>query len=951
MVVAAFGLLVLNAFPQQTNLAVVVRHAPNLNGSGLVEGSVQQLLAGNVTLSGGFTVTGDLLVPGSPTLRLNGKPNFAGTLSGSSGSGPTNYQVTLNGNCSLRHLCTFWPSVLLPTVSVPPQPSGTRSVEISSAGDSIGDPATLRDLTLKGNVAQYVVPPGTYGDFIANGGSGFILGVEGSHVPAIYNLQNLTLNGQSRLEVVGPVILTVANGFAANGVLGSTNHPSRLQLQIASGGLTLNGGCVVYGNVTTPAGTIVVDGNSLLTGSAYCDRLIVNSGGIVRATATANQPPAANSQSLSVPEDTALNITLTGNDAEGAALTYIILNEPGHGTITGAAPNLAYTPVANFDGTDSFTFKVNDGQSDSATATIFLTITPVNDAPVAQAQTAGTPEDTPLNLVLRGSDVEGSPLTFGVVTFPEHGALSGTSPNLTYTPNLNYSGPDSFTYVATDGGATSVVATVSITVNPVGDAPVAADQTITTDEDLAVSVTLTAVDEEGDLLQFTVLTQPAHGTLSGTPPNLIYAPDLNYHGSDTFTFKANDASSDSPSASVALVVRPLNDPPVGVVKVIATHEDIATNVVLAATDADGDALSYWVVAGPANGTLVGIAPELVFSPAADFHGTNTFTFVAVDQFSTSAPVAITVIVAPQNDVPVAEAMVVAFDEDVSTAITLTGSDADDDALTFTVTVQPTNGTLSGSAPNVIYTPATNFNGADAFAYEAADGQTNSLPALVVLSIAPLNDGPVAENQSVATDEDTPVAVEFAGSDVEGGALSFRIVNGPAHGSLSGDAPDVTYTPAPDYFGEDEITFVANDGVVDSEIGVVSITIGAVRDAPVASPGLAFTAEDTPVVVVLAGTDAEGDGLGFQITHAPRHGTLIGTAPNLTYVPSADFVGTDGFAFVANDGHEDSSPGVFLINVSPLNDGPQLSVPPDQMIAENTELVFGPDRAISVFDVD
>ncbi|HEX5218075.1 MAG TPA: Ig-like domain-containing protein, partial [Verrucomicrobiae bacterium] len=950
-VVAAFSLVVLNAFSQPTNLAVVVRHAPNFNGSGLVEGSVQQLLAENVTFSGGFTITGDLLVPGNPALKLNGKPNFAGTLSGSSGTGPTNYQVTLNGSCSLRHVWIFAPLVSLPTVSAPPPPTGTRRVEINSAGESIGDPATLRDLALKGGVGQYAIPPGTYGDFIAQGGSGFTLGVEGSPGPAIYNLQNLVLNGQSRLEVVGPVILTVANGFAANGVLGNTNSPSHLQLQIASGGLTLHGGCSVYANVTTPAGTIVVNGNSLLMGLAYCDRLTVNSGGIVRATATANQPPTANSQSLSVPEDGSLNITLTGNDAEGAALTYLILNEPGHGIITGDAPNLVYTPTANFDGTDSFTFKVNDGQSDSATATISITVTPVNDAPVAQAQTAGTPEDTPLNLVLRGSDVEGSPLTFAVVTSPEHGDLSGVAPHLTYTPSLNYSGPDSFTYLAIDDGATSAVATVSITVHPVGDAPVAADQTITTDEDLPVSVTLTAVDAEGDPLQFTLLTQPAHGTLTGTPPDLNYSPHTNYHGEDAFTFKASDADSDSLPASVTLTVRPLNDPPEALVTVVATYEDMATNVVLVATDADGDALSYRVVEGPADGTLIGIAPELVFSPAADFHGTNTFTFVAADQFSTSAPVAITVIVMPQNDVPVAEAKVAAVDEDVAIPITLTGTDADDDVLTFTVTVPPTNGTLSGSLPDLVYTPATNFSGADAFAYEASDGQTNSLPALVMLSVVPVNDAPVAENQSPATDEDTPVAIEFTGNDVEGDPLTFRIVSGPAHGSVSGDAPNLVYTPALDYFGEDQITFVANDGVIDSEIGVVSITIGAVSDAPVASPGFVSTAEDTPAAIVLVGTDAEGEGLSFQISDAPQHGTLIGTAPDLIYVPAADFVGIDSFTFVANDGHEDSSPGVFLINVSPVNDAPQLSVPPAQTMEENTELLFSPDRVISVFDVD
>jgi hypothetical protein len=154
-----------------------------------------------------------LLVPGTPTLKVNGNPTFGGTIVGSGSTSPSGYQVTLNGNCSLHYLRTRITPVSLPTVSAPPQPTGTRSVTINTSNQSIGFPATLRNLTLNGNVGQFVIPPGTYGNFIANGGSGFTIGIAGATQPAIYNLQNLTLNGQTRLDVIGPVILTVANGF------------------------------------------------------------------------------------------------------------------------------------------------------------------------------------------------------------------------------------------------------------------------------------------------------------------------------------------------------------------------------------------------------------------------------------------------------------------------------------------------------------------------------------------------------------------------------------------------------------------------------------------------------------------------------------------------------------------------------------------------------------------
>ena len=164
--------------------------------------------------------------------RINGNPTFAGTIAGTGGTSPTGYQITLNGNCSLRYLRTRTAPVSLPTVAAPPQPAGTRSVTINNTGQSIGDPATLRNLTLNGNVGQVTVPPGTYGTFTANGGSGLVLGVAGGLQAVNYNLQNLNLNGSSTLKVVGPVILTLANGFTANARMSDAGGPARPHCQL-----------------------------------------------------------------------------------------------------------------------------------------------------------------------------------------------------------------------------------------------------------------------------------------------------------------------------------------------------------------------------------------------------------------------------------------------------------------------------------------------------------------------------------------------------------------------------------------------------------------------------------------------------------------------------------------------------------------------------------------------
>src|SRR5207302_1453366 len=148
----------------------------------------------------------------------------------------------------------------------------------------------------------------------------------------------------------------------------------------------------------------------------------------------------------------------------------------------------------NYNGPDGFTFKANDGTIDSNVAAVSISVTPVNDPPVAAGQSVTTPEDTSKAIILSASDVDGDALRHQIVTGPAHGTLSGAAPNLMYTPAADYNGPDGFTFRASDGGLFSNTATVSITVTPVNDPPVAAGQSVTTSEDTAAAITLSATD-------------------------------------------------------------------------------------------------------------------------------------------------------------------------------------------------------------------------------------------------------------------------------------------------------------------------------------------------------------------------------------------------------------------------------------------------------------------------
>src|SRR5207249_589249 len=335
-----------------------------------------------------------------------------------------------------------------------------------------------------------------------------------------------------------------------------------------------------------------------------------------------------------------------------------------------------YTPAANYNGADSFTFKANDGTVDSSAATVSLTVTAVNDAPVANAQTVTTAEDTAKAIVLTASDVDGDALTYAIVVGPAHGALSGVAPTVTYTPAANYNGPDSFTFKANDGTVDSAIATVAVTVTPVNDAPVATAQSVTTNQDTAKAISLTASDVDGDTLTYVVVTAPTHGTLSGTAPNLTYTPVAGYFGSDSFTFKANDGTVDSAAATVSLTVVHVNHAPVAADQAVTTAEDTAKAIVLTASDVDGDALTYAIVVGPAHGALSGVAPTVTYTPAANYNGPDSFTFKANDGTVDSAMATVTVTVTPVNDAPAAAAQSVTTSQDKAKAIRLTASDVD-----------------------------------------------------------------------------------------------------------------------------------------------------------------------------------------------------------------------------------------------------------------------------------
>lgn len=268
------------------SITALVRHAPVLNGD--LDGSLQMLNGEFVTLNSRGYVAGDLLVPGTPSLRINGTPTFAGIQDATGAETPTNYAVTLNNSAVLRYLVRRVDPIAMPSVSAPPSPTGTRTVVIFRSGQTPGNFATLRNLILTGPVGFVTVPPGTYGNLTANAGSGFILGIPGATEPAVYNLQSLILNASSQLQVVGPASLVLANGTAVNfaSTVGDPAHPEWLTVKVAAGGILLNASAALNGYVIAPSGPVIINAHSTLTGEVIADRLILNDHGVLQQPTT-----------------------------------------------------------------------------------------------------------------------------------------------------------------------------------------------------------------------------------------------------------------------------------------------------------------------------------------------------------------------------------------------------------------------------------------------------------------------------------------------------------------------------------------------------------------------------------------------------------------------------------------------------------------------------------------
>ncbi len=675
---------------------------------------------------------------------------------------------------------------------------------------------------------------------------------------------------------------------------------------------------------------------------------------------SANEPPVAADDSYATDEDEPLVVAAPGvlgndTDVDGNSLTAVLVSGPSGGILDlNVDGSFSYTPHLDFYGEDTFAYRAYDGLAYSGNATVIITVNPVNDAPAAAQDSYSTDEDATLNVVAPGvlgndSDTEGSVLTAALYSSPAHGTLNLSSDgSFTYSPHPDFHGTDSFSYRSYDGEAYSNIATVTITVIPANDAPVAIEDSYSVHEDNTLSLAAPGVlandsDIDADMLSAELVNAATHGSVSlAADGSFTYVPYPDFYGTDTFTYRAFDGTEYSATTTVTLNVVPVNDAPVAVGDAHSLDEDVTLNVTSPGilgndSDIDTGSLSAVLMSGPAHGTLnLNNDGSFTYTPEPDFYGADSFAYRAYDGVLYSETVTVHLTVSAVNDAPIArDAAYVATAGNIlqilSPGVLENDNDVDGDLLTAVLAGSVSHGALTLNADgSFTYSPEANFSGTDAFSYRAFDGSLYSGAATVTLTVNWFNEAPVAVDDAYIVDEDGVLLVDRPGilqndSDPDGNVLTATLVSGPGCGTLAlNPNGSFTYTPDANFHGSDFFTYLATDGVATSEPATVSILVNPVNDAPKASGDTFAATEDQTLIVGPPGilgndSDTDGDSLKAILISPPGHGAIVlNSDGSFTYTPDPNFVGIDGFSYQACDGSlcSDTIDSTIQVNQAP-----------------------------------
>lgn len=667
--------------------------------------------------------------------------------------------------------------------------------------------------------------------------------------------------------------------------------------------------------------------------------------------------PIANDDTDETDEDEAVQIDILANDEDTDIdpSTVVIIAQPQNGTATYLGNGIVeYMPNQDYNGTDFFTYTVTDLTNlTSNVARVDITIHPVDDAPVATGGLYTTRENQSVVIPIseRVSDadnnIDWNAIT--IVTQPTNGQVTngpGTG-ELTYTPANNFSGTDAFQFTITDlTNLTSNVATISIQVSD--QAPTAVDDVATTNEDQAVVIPVLNNDTDPqnniDVSSVTISIAPLNGSATPNPNGtVIYTPNPNYFGEDSFFYTVCDETDYCDEAKVTITIHPVNDAPVAVDDEVTLFEDTSVLIRVLNNDYDvdnsNDELTLTIVTPPLHGTaqLVLEPIGIQYTPDENYFGTDQFVYRITDPEGLwdEATVNLTIIWVndaprPANDQygPISMA-------GLNLDVLANDMDPDDnlDPSSLSIYKAPTHGTATPNPDGtVFYLPNEDFFGNDSFIYQICDTEGACAQAEVSLWVIAGNGPPIANDDVYTLMEDEPFLFNPLGNDTDPNnnidPSTLSIVQAPVNGTLEfvGNDGSLRYTPAPDYYGTDTFIYEICDtgDPVYCDQATVNFTIEPVNDAPRPLPDFIATYDMTIVTINVLTNDIEPEGEAMTaslITDSPSEFGVFQLTEDGAFTYEAypgSYCNTDRVYYRVCDPHNACAESYIDIEISPLD---------------------------------
>jgi len=643
---------------------------------------------------------------------------------------------------------------------------------------------------------------------------------------------------------------------------------------------------------------------------------------------TGNEQAVLGDDTAGTNEDTAVAISVLANDSDSDgtlnAASVTVVSGPSNGStsVNTGTGVITYTPAANYNGSDSFTYTVEDNEGLASNAgTVNITVAAINDAPVAVADLATTAEDNAVAIDVAGNDTDidnGDAVdatSVVIVTQPASGSAVVNGSLVDYTPDANFNGSDSFTYTIDDGnGGTSNVATVTINVTGVNDLPSASDDSASVDEDGSVPIDVLANDSDidGSVDATTVVVQanPSNGatTVDAITGEITYTPVADFNGSDSFTYTVmDDAGGTSNAATVTVTVNSINDAPEALDDTAVLLEDAAISINVLGNDSDVDgtvvAATVQVVTAASDGvaTVNAGTGAIVYTPDVDYFGSDSFSYRVQDNLGTwSAPATVAIDITAVNDPPLANADSFTLDEDSATTLAILANDSDVDGSldigNLFVLINPEHGTVTDNGDGTLnYVPDADYYGSDQFSYVVLDNDGfESQEASVGLTINPVNDGPtISGTPATSVAEGAGYTFTPVISDPENDNLFVSATGLPSWLTLNSSTGQLTGSTS-DVGSYDAIVLTVSDGQTSSSLAAFSIFVGQDTDGDGIgdsldedddNDGMSDSFEDSVGFDPLDPSDAGEDIDGDNVTNLQEF--LEGTDP----FDSSDYVDT------------------------------------------------------------